>query len=436
MSSEPSVVDLRSWPYPYQALLAVCSDLDETPDRGRYWETLRFLNTTDMTALGPGVGLEVGNTIYFDMPAEQFSYWGTDDAGREMIRTLILSGHVDCLHSFGDLADSRARAARALDELAAHDCWLEVWVDHAVAPTNFGADIMRGCGDVPGHAAYHADLTAGFGIRFVWRGRVTAVVAQNTPPRPLTVWTPRHALASLRTTAKEAVKHAAARLGSKKYAMHGPNGVLRRTTLRDGQGMYEFMRCNPHYRGVSEGDTADGIGQVLTRGMLDRLVERRGACILYTHLGKARDCTRPLNAAAVAGFRRLAHEHDRGTIGVLTTQRLLRYVAARDAATWSFRREGRRIEIDIQIASPQQLSTTASVRDLLGGLTFYVPAGSACFVRVNRTTVEDLTHNPPDHTGRPSVTIPLVALAFPDCRDWHLENTTRTCVGVKTSRTL
>ena len=57
---------------------------------------------------GPGVGLEVGNSIYFDMPPGQFAYWNTDDAGRAMVRALIRSGHIDCLHSFGDLATTRA----------------------------------------------------------------------------------------------------------------------------------------------------------------------------------------------------------------------------------------------------------------------------------------------------------------------------------------
>ena len=100
-------VRLRRFPYPYRAMLAICSDLDETPDRHVYWETMKFLNTTEETTMGSGVGLEVGNSIYFDMPPDQFAYWNTDDAGREMVRSLIQSGHIDCLHSYGDLATTR-----------------------------------------------------------------------------------------------------------------------------------------------------------------------------------------------------------------------------------------------------------------------------------------------------------------------------------------
>ena len=107
-------------------MLAICSDLDETPDQHVFFETMRYLNTTEASSLGRGIGLEVGNSIYFDMPQGQFSYWNTDDEGRAMIRSLIQSGHIDCLHSFGDLATTRKHAERAWYELSRNNCKLEV----------------------------------------------------------------------------------------------------------------------------------------------------------------------------------------------------------------------------------------------------------------------------------------------------------------------
>ena len=77
-----SGVTLRAFPYPYKAALAVCSDLDETPTLDDYVEMSRFLNTYDSTRLGHGVGLEIGNSIYFDMPRDQFSYWNASEPGR------------------------------------------------------------------------------------------------------------------------------------------------------------------------------------------------------------------------------------------------------------------------------------------------------------------------------------------------------------------
>ena len=326
--SEPGV-RLRRIPYPYRAMLAICSDLDETPDRHVYAETMRFLNTTESTSIGPGLGLEVGNTIYFDMAPDQFAYWNTDDTGRVMVQTLIGSGHIDCLHSFGDLATTREHAVRTLDELTQHDCRLEVWIDHAVAPTNFGADIMQGHGDERGHAAYHADLTAAFGVRYVWRGRVTSVIGQDVPASLRGIWTARHPVASGRTVAKEAAKHVLGRRGHGRYGPHGANDLLWPVTLRDGTAVYEFLRSNPHWGGVSSCETARGIGQVLTDAMLDRLVSREAPCILYTHLGKIHTRSTPFTEEALAGWRRLARRAHDHSILVTTTQRVLRYAAVR-----------------------------------------------------------------------------------------------------------
>ncbi len=404
-------VRLRSIPYPYRSALAICSDLDETPNRQVYLESMRFLNTTAQTSMGPGVGLEVGNTIYFEMPDDQFAYWNTDDEGREMVRTLIRSGHVDCLHSFGDLAATRADAGRSLDDLDRHGCRLQVWIDHAVAPTNFGADIMKGRGDLPGASAYHADLTCDAGVRFVWRGRVTSVIGQNVPWSLGGIARTAAPGASARTIGKEASKRAFAKLGSPKYAMHDDNALLREASLRDGRPVYEFLRSNPHVGGVSSNDTAKGIGDVLTAGMLDRLVSRRAATIVYTHLGKIRSHAEPFDAAAREAFRRVARLQDEQQLLVTTTRRLLGYGAALkriegtrrteiDGATW----------IDLRVRANERPLEPAD----LSGLTVYVQDPSRARLFVDGHEILTLMRNAPDETGQGSVTIPWTKLEFPE----------------------
>ena len=400
-------------PYPYRAMLAICSDLDETPDRHVYWEIMRFLNTTEATAMGPGAGLEVGNSIYFDMPPGQFAYWNTDDTGRERVRALIRSGHIDCLHSYGDLATERVHAGRALDELARHDCKLEVWVDHGTAPTNFGTDVTGGHGDEVGHEAYHADLTVDHGVRYVWRGRVTSVTGQDVPPRFGGMTSGDHALRSARTLAKEVAKHLLARSGSRKYAMHGPNDVLRPAGLRDGRRAYEFLRCNPHWGGISSCDQGRHIGEVLTDGFLNRLIDRGGSCILYTHLGKIDDPGVPLNEPAVSAFHRLAEASQDRRILVTTTRRLLGFRRAmREVAFTALRDDrGTRIGLSGKAGRPFGAGLPASE---LEGLTFYVPDPSTARVVLDGTEVTDLTRNGPDHTARRSVSLRWRSLEFPD----------------------
>jgi hypothetical protein len=329
-------------------MLAICSDLDETPDAHVYFESARYLNSTEETTMGPGLGLEVGNTIYFDMPPSQFAYWNADERGREGLRALIRSGHVDCFHSFGDLALTRRDAARSLDDLDRHGCRLGVWIDHAVAPTNFGADIMRGSGDVPGAPPYHADLTLGHGVRYVWRGRVTSVIGQDVPRRLGPIFDPEHPLGSTRTLAKEAAKGLLGSLGAGKYAMHAPNRLLRPVRLRDGQPTFEFLRANPCWQAVDKGETAEGLAGVLTSALLDRLAGCGGLMVLYTHLGKVTDRRVPFGKTTRAALERLARAYRDGRVLVTTTRRLLDYARDRAEATWTCRTDGGVVEIDVR----------------------------------------------------------------------------------------
>jgi hypothetical protein len=404
-------ISLRRIPYPYRAILAICSDLDETPDRDVYWEITRFLNTTESTPMGVGLGLEVGNSIYFDMPPGQFSYWSMDDAGRAMTRALIQSGHIDCLHSFGDLAQTRAHAGRALDELARHDCRIAVWTDHAVAPSNFGADIMRGYGDVPGHPAYHADLTWEFGVRYVWRGRVTSVLGQDTRRSLRGIYDRSHPVASAKTLGKEAVKGVLARWGSSKYRMHGANRLLRPSTLRSGHEVFEFIRSNPHRGGVSRGETAEGLAQVLREDALSRLVEAGGVCVLYTHLGKIQRVDEPLGPPTRKALALLAQYSHAGKILVTTTRRLLGYCQTVPSVTLLSRIDGDYLAIDVTTWH-REVDSRNLVPEIRG-LTVYVSDPARTRITINQREITNFRRNGPDHTGQRSVSVPWDPLEFP-----------------------
>lgn len=405
-------IQLREYPYPYRAMLAICSDLDETPDWHTYLEIMRFLNTTETTAMGPGVGLEVGNSIYFDMPREQFAYFNTSDQGREMVRRLIQSGHIDCLHSYGDLATTRRDVVYALEELNRYNCRLKVWVDHGTVATNFGPDIMQGHGDEPGHQAYHADLTVEYGIEYVCRGRVTSITGQNIPIKLGGIFHTSHPLVSGKTLLKETAKQMLARCGNKKYAMHQPNEVLYPVTLRDGREVYEFMRCNPHWGGVSSCEQGRDIDKVMTSDMINRLVERGGTCVLYTHLGKIDNPDIPFNEASVKAFRGLAEAFQNGSVLVTTTRRLLDYCRAVREVEYTSQWDGGNLCISINTINNKILSRQLSAEDL-SGLTFYVPNAEKISIKVNDCEVQGLKHNPPDHTGQSSVSLAWPKLEFP-----------------------
>jgi hypothetical protein len=164
-----------------------------------------------------------------------------------------------------------------------------------------------------------------YGIRHVWRGRTGSVIGQDRPFSLSSIGSARHPLHSARTLAKETVKQILARRGHAKYGPHAGNPLVVSASLRDDQPIREFIRCNPSWGGVSCHDRGDGIHEVLTRRFLDRLVERKAPCILYTHLGKLERGETPhqFRPVVVAAFRLLAEYHQAGKLQVTTTARLL-----------------------------------------------------------------------------------------------------------------
>jgi hypothetical protein len=345
------------------------------------------------------------------MPPGQFSYWNTDDAGREMLRSLMQSGHVDTLHSFGDLATTRAHAARALDELTAHTCTPQVWVDHATAPTNFGHDIMQGRGDVPGAGSYHADLTHAFGVRYVWRGRVTSVTGQDVRRSVRGIMHPQHPWGSLRTISKEVAKGLLGRAGSAKYAMHTENAVLRPIRLHSGHAVFEFLRSNPYWRSVDGAATADGLAEVLTPLMLRRLVRRQGTCLLYTHLGKISRAVDPFSQATKNALRALAHEVQEQRILVTTARRVLGYCRALREVAFAAMPEGE--GVSIQVTTRPHTGGGPLPEQDLEGLTFYVDDPDRARIAVNGREVTAIRRHGLDQTGRRSISIPWTTLEFP-----------------------
>ncbi len=406
--SEKIHPELRKYPYPYRALLAICSDLDETPNEHIYFEIIRYLNTDEQTVLGRGVNLEIGNTIYFHMPKDQFAYWNCSDSARSNIHALIRSGHIDCIHSFGDYADTRDMALACLQELDSHGCKIKVWVDHAQAPTNFDPDIMQGQGAVKGAKGYHADITIGeYGIKYVWKGRVTSVIAQNAERTFKGIFNKHEIAASLKTILREVAKGILAALGNVKYAMHKDNYVLRDTRLVDGTQVCEFMRTNPSWAGVSKFEKGREIDKVMTENMLATLVRNEGCSILYTHLGKIDSLSEPFGRSSKTAFEHLSNMQEGGQILVTTTRRLLDYISVRDRLEYTVKNDEARTEIHIDDGT--ELSS-------LGGMTWYVEDPDKVDIFVSGEKLNNVTRNQPDFTGKGSISVPFRRLQFPQLK--------------------
>ena len=184
--------------------------------------------------------------------------------------------------------------------------------------------------------------------------------------------------------------------------------------LRDGRTVYEFRRSNQYWGGVENAATADGLATVLTPGMLQRLIDRGAACVLYTHLGKTLRAAELFAQPTRDALRHLATLYHQGRILVTTTRRLLGFCRARREVRVSARHSENALWIDLQARDGANGNGTPLRRSDLDGLTLYVPEPARTRVSVDRDEVDDLQRNPADHSGRPSVSLPWPKLEFPD----------------------
>src|SRR3990170_7384841 len=89
LSNTKSSIFLRKFPYPYKAALAIASDIDSTSTLEKFLEIQEFLNTKNITNMGEGVGLDIGNSFFMFHPKNKFSYFSTREEDRVNIRKFI-----------------------------------------------------------------------------------------------------------------------------------------------------------------------------------------------------------------------------------------------------------------------------------------------------------------------------------------------------------
>jgi len=201
-------------------------------------------------------------------------------------------------------------------------------------------------------------------------------------------------------------------VGDEKYAMHGPNEILRETKLRSGHNVWEFIRSNPYWGGVGKGATSEGLSDVLEEKMLDKLVDRGGTCILYTHLGKIRSRKELFPEKTRNALIALKnHFYSEGKILVTTTCRLLNYCILAQGIKMSVSYGNQSRSTDISVSVPGTGNTQSNID--CSGLTFYVPGNCEVNMKINEKSISGLQYNGPDETGKGSVSIPWRRLDFP-----------------------
>ncbi len=284
-------VRILPWPYPYRAGFALANDCEYFT-----WEDFvaiyRWLATKEATPLGPGLGLPVSASFWFyseDPEGLGFSYFEGSDWTRKSpfasrLAELLRCGFLDTLHTYGgfDLRGGfrRKHAEVALEELDRLGTRLSVWTNHgnAMNVQNLGGlwanDYAQG--DVPGQAAYHADLLAQAGFRYFWLD----AYATNR----FSLGTPSGRTFELGLAAPDL----------------SPWGdrILCADRLRDGQAILAFRRFRGKRRWAPD---PASLAEQISPQNLDHLESSAGAVIVYQHLG----CFRHVDGRPECGRGRL-----------------------------------------------------------------------------------------------------------------------------------
>lgn len=413
-------VTQRRFPYPYRAALTICSDIDETQSVDEFLAIQKFLNTTGPTEMGSGVGLDIGNSFYFYDDDREFSWFTHDDSARQVIIDMIHAGYIDSLHSFGDAVNGPDSINRALDALNDADCKLDVWINHYGSPSNISRHfeyLLGPCqGAVPDTPFYHTDRTLDYGIRFASVGATTRVIGQShgeTRGDLRTIFDRRVPVRAALNMAKELRKQVLGRRGDTRFATHGANRVTNVLTLEDGRRVHEVLRYCNHDIDIPHGATSRGLAYAISPRALERLKAVEGFSVVYTHLGKNSDTTQPIAPETQSALRNLAREYRAGNIFVTTTSRLLNYYTAFENLAWSQQVVNDRTHIVIEGIDDPIRGLLPATHAALQGLTFYVPDGDSADIFLAGERFDQVQRNPADHTGQPSVTIPIIPLTFP-----------------------
>lgn len=405
MRTRPSV-ELRPWPYPFQAGLAVCSDIDGCSERA-------FLAIHRVLNLEP-LSLPVADSFFGHAPDSSQLAFLTDwklepSSAAGFIEEAIGAGLIDSIHSWGDYNDRppegeflRCSAELITDRLEAAGLKLRVWINHGdeVNDQNLYARLMeRYQGDDPGAQVYTADLVRRLGVEFYWPSEMVDY--------PLSTGGRGAAAKNLERAVKNAVKKLLGR-GRTVRTRRSTEEALYPVELRDGSRIWGFNRFNRHPDRLWGLPTREVLRYQLAEPVLSGLVESGGCAIVYTHLGfPVWDGRSELFAEEdLAGLKNLARAFHEGRIWVTPTGRFLTYLRTREFLRPKVEDRGGRTLIHLDELDDPVGGSRQATKDDLAGLSFYVDEPDKTALVLNGEELP-VRIDPKEADGRTSISLAL-----------------------------
>lgn len=407
-----SAVDLRPFPFPYQAALALASDIDRC-DRRTFVQVHQCLNCPQT-----GLGLPVADSFFgVGKRYHHLAYFLDDGAtpseDAELIRCCLESGLIDTIHSWGafDVDPPQAEFLRSMAQrltaaLSIRNLTVPIWSNHGapINHQNFYARTQKGfMGDDPVSAYYTADLIEALGVRFYWGGELLGWPLSGRQGRDRHFSRQRRRVANVLKNILKRIMGRSATVRRQAIMSH----LAYATRLRDAQTILEFTRYNRHPAGLWANPTRHTLHHALHPAVLRKLLAEEGYLIVYTHLGMPSDIEAPLFPEEdVKALEGLADHFHEGRIWVAPTAAVLQFWLAVHHIQWSADAQGEKILIRISAIDDPVTGPRFPSTEELTGLTFYSPRPRDTLICLGDTLLATVVR-PADASGRRSVSIPL-----------------------------
>ena len=401
---------IRKFPYPYKCAFSISSDIDNASSIESFVQFMDFLNGEKKTIYGPGLGLEVGNSFWFfnGSKSAQLSYFdGLTDketAIAPIIRLYLESGHIDTLHSWGNFDKGgfeRHYAEKGTEVLNKYNFNIPVWVNHGIN-LNYQkvGDYPNMHGDDPAHSCYHTDLLSESGFEFIWTGKVTHIIGQNG----------RENFSIISKLLLQKIFKKIKYQYVKDPIYDDDNNLIKPLLLRDGNKKWEFIRFINPWGNAGRLDFYEFASQMKAQN-LKRLIKNQGIMILYTHFNENLCSKIPMKLSERLGF--LKKMVNRKEILIGTTSRILKYWEISNYINFKVQNLEDKviIYIDDIMYSPVGKKFVTSFH--LSGLSFYIDIQKPHEI-IFKDKICKTILNPPDQTGKQSISIPWGKLKYPE----------------------
>jgi hypothetical protein len=389
-----SQIELRKFPYPFSAMLAISSDIDSCT-LNNFRKIHKYINTKQIVHEEKGLGLDFSDSIWFyaknsNLGTQLAFFQDFSEKLTNYSKELAFynhSGWIDTIHSYGNFSSDnsfdRKMAEQVLKFVKKEKLKFPVWTNHGNDKNfqNIGKK-KHMQGDNKEMEYYHSDMMLEMGVKYIWN------------QAPIDVFS--------------------------------FDDLLIETNLNDGNKIWSFPRFQASY--VKSADELTNFDKYncnywddkkiavlwypealkleLAKKNLDELVEKQGYCIATQHLGYIYRTADFFDKNSVQALNLLAKYQDDGKILVARTSRVLDYNLANKYLDFEIYKSENLVFININgIDDPVFGYKKANLEDLRG-ITFYTEAPKNSFIAIRGKLVDEreITYNKSDGVA-PSISI-------------------------------